>query len=115
MFSRLFRRRPDQSRDHGDLAHLLASYFHQDYLVVHGSEEGVLDDFVKSEESSTVARTITDIEQFVGRHENDLLAAYQRWFPYSFIVGEDDQQAREWFDWLSSGLRRRLVGKVPRH
>lgn len=113
MFSRLFRHRPDQYHNHGDLAHLLASYFHQDYLLVHGSEEGVLDNYVRSEDPSTVNKTIAEIERLAGKYEDELLAAYQRWFPYSFIVGDNDQQAREWFDWLSSGLRRRLAEESP--
>ena len=78
------------------LAHLLGAYLHQDYLVVSGSEEGAIDDFLALEPPYFGWGLRADLERFLDDHARAPLAALEATFPGAIYVGEDDAAARAW-------------------
>lgn len=87
-----------------DLDHFLSAYLHQDYLEVSGSFEGAVEEFKASEPAARVEGLRADIARFVAMHRDRPLAAYDRLFPMSFIIGDTDADALAWFAELDALL-----------
>lgn len=91
-----------------ELAALLGGYLHQDWDLEQDSLEGVLDSYVSVTDQPAVRAAAAEARRFNAEHPVGLLAAFEREFRADIIIGQDDEQARAWLDWLAAGLDSRL-------
>jgi hypothetical protein len=90
------------------LAHFLGAYLHQDYVVVSGSLEGAIDDFLAQEPGYFAWGLRADLERFLAEHASAALASFNQTFPGAFHIGDDDAAARAWLE----QVRKRIAAKL---
>jgi hypothetical protein len=90
------------------LAHFLGAYLHQDYVVVSGSIEGAIDDFLTHEPRYCAWGLRADLERFLSENPQAPLAAFNQTFPGAFHIGDGDADARAWLD----RVRARVAAKL---
>jgi len=84
------------------LSELLGGYFHQDAYDDAENDEEIMRGFRRSSWDYQRLGVRADIRRFLHQHRGDLLAAIERTFHPSLILGKTDAEAREWLTKIES-------------
>ena len=87
------------------LTQMLGAYFHQDCYMDGASDSEILDDFRATKPAAYVAATAEEIDRFLAAHPAGLLAALDTTFAPDIIIGESEDEAREWLRAAATKLR----------
>ncbi|MCL2076711.1 MAG: contact-dependent growth inhibition system immunity protein [Betaproteobacteria bacterium] len=86
------------------LDQFVGAYFHQDWVLDHGTEFEVIDYYIKTTWRDVVKLVIEEIDRFLYDYPTGLLAAFNAEFIPMIIIGANDDEARVWLIWVRDQL-----------
>jgi hypothetical protein len=80
------------------LDHLLGSYFHQDAFDDGDTDEQIIEQFKTTSHAYEVLGVRADIQRYMAQHEGQIgfLQHFKNTFNLQVILGETDDEARQW-------------------
>ncbi len=85
------------SSSYPDLSKFLMGYFHQDCYDDGATDEDITNDFLNTSRDVDRLGLISDIHRILQCHKKDLLKALEMSFSLDIVVGENNEEAHQWF------------------
>ena len=95
--------------DYSVLEQLVHAYFHPDWPDDHDSEEAVLQEFARTTWRDAASSLISQVDRYIARHPDGLLAAFESDFSPMITIGENDDVALRWLEFV----RDRVSAYLP--